>query len=190
MSLVAKVTGAYRSKNDSRTGKKKRSAMTKESMIDELLRLNAVRVCQAVKLAEDTATKRDATDALAKLRKLEREKPTVGELKRGATAGAIVGTGANLMSNIVSGGSGGGIRKALKAPTVGGKTLGMGKALFGGARTLTGAAASGATFGAGLPIVRRKLDVESEKETLRDYLDSNRRGGRGIRRQAKKIVGV
>ncbi len=151
------------------------------SFSDEFLKLSAT-------------TREEAEGALKKLRKLEEEKLTGGQLARGALTGAIVGPGAALASKGVSGdltkGIKGGVRKALKkaGPSRLGKAKALGGALVGGIRGLGGSAASGAVFGAGLPVVRRKLDVEAEKEKLEQYLGRSRRGQ--FAGEVRKTLGV
>lgn len=133
----------------------------------------------------------EAQQALRRLRKLERERPTAQQLSRGAITGAIVGPGALLASKMVAGGMGSSLRQATKAKTVGGKALGVGKALWGGGRQLGGSAASGAVFGAGLPSVRSHLDREAEKQKLRDYLEMSGGGRYGkIRGSVRRKIGV
>jgi len=149
------------------------------SFFDEFLKLSAV-------------TREEASDALGRLKELEEEKPTVGELGRGAATGAIVGPGAALAA---AGSKGQLSRKALgktfRGALEGAKGGRLGKAkivggLIGGA--LAAPAASGAVFGTSLPLVRRKLDVEAEKEQLRQYTGTSKRGR--IHRQATEYLGV
>jgi len=148
---------------------------------DEFLKLSAI-------------TREEAGEALKKLKKLEAEKLTAGELARGGMTGAIVGPGAALASKAVSGeltrGIKGGVTTALKGAGPGrlGKGKALGKALVGGVRGLGGSAASGAVFGAGLPVVRRKFDVGAEKEKLEQYLGKSRRGR--FAGEVKKTLGV
>lgn len=130
----------------------------------------------------------EATRALTRLRKLERDKMTPEQLGRGAMTGAIVGPAALTASKLVGGGMGRGLLDAAKAPGAGGKVLGIGKALWGGGRALGGAAASGAVFGAGLPTVRQHLDSEAEKEKLRQYLNVSKRGK--VRGKIRRKLGV
>ena len=151
--------------------------MTYHAMLEEL-----------EKLCADTVTRQEAVGALGRLRALEKKKPTAEQLTRGALTGAIVGPGALLASKLVGGGVGKGLRAAMKAPGAAGKLTGVAKHLWGGGRQLGGAAASGAVFGAGLPTVRRQLDTSAEKEKLKQYLGTSKRGR--LRRQATRYLGV
>ncbi len=147
---------------------------------------------ELTKIAEDEVERSEAIGAIKRLRELEAKKPTGAQLARGALTGAMVGPAAALAGRAVSGQLGKGIREgvgtAMQAPTKGGKALGLAKALGGGIRSLGGAAASGAVFGAALPTVRGHLESESEKETLRQYLGGGEKGL--VRRKMKRTLGV
>jgi hypothetical protein len=134
----------------------------------------------------------EARESLSRLKALEANKPTADAVARGAITGAVVGPAATLVGRGVSGDLQQGVRKgltqAMKAPTKGGKALGVARAGFQGVRGLAGSAASGAVFGAGLPAVRRHLDQEAEKEKLRDYLNVSRRGR--LRSSVAQTLGV
>lgn len=137
------------------------------------------------KIAEDVSA-REAVGALKRLKQLERDKPTGGQLARGALTGALVGPAASAANKLVSGGLGEAASKAMKGPKHPvGKALSLGAAA---ARGLAAPAASGAVFGAGLPMVRRQLDQGAEKAKLREYLGVAK-GGK-TRREAKKVLGV
>lgn len=158
-------------------------------MLDELVKLCGMKFTSeqgTVKLAE--VSREEAASALERLKTLEAKKPSAEQLTRGALTGAIVGPGALLASKLVGGGVGKGLGTALKARGAGAKATGLAKALWGGTRQLGGAAASGAVFGAGLPTVRRHLDEQAEKEKLRQYLGTSKRGR--LRRKASKYLGV
>jgi len=149
------------------------------SFFDEFLKLGAV-------------TREEAAEALGRLKELEEEKPTIGELGRGSATGAIVGPGAMIAATAAKGGLSrkavtGAVTKALRGAKPGrwGKAKAIG-GLIGGA--LAAPAASGAVFGTGLPLVRRKMDVEAEKEQLRQYTGTSRRGR--VHRQATQYLGV
>jgi len=149
------------------------------SFFDEFLKLGAV-------------TREEAGEALGRLKELEEEKPTIGELGRGSATGAIVGPGAMIAATGAKGGlSRKAVTSALSTALKGAKPGRFGKAkaiggLIGGA--LAAPAASGAVFGTGLPLVRRKMDVEAEKERLRQYTGTSRRGR--VHRQATEYLGV
>lgn len=176
--------------------KEKEGTMYKQaysSMRDELL-----------KIAEGEVTSQEAAAAYKRLKKLEETQPTVGELGRGALAGAAVGTGAGLVSKAISPGalldaetgargtSGlgelaegfRGLRgaKLKKAPAI------IGRGIMHAARLIAAPAAGSAVFGAGLPIARGYLDREAEKETLEQYLDASRRSR--LSGQIRRHLGV
>ncbi len=141
---------------------------------------------ELLKIAEEEITAQEAVQAMKRLRKLEREKPTGGQLARGALTGALVGPAAATASKLVGGGMGEAARKAMsKSKHPVGKALALGSAAV---RGLAAPAASGAVFGAGLPIVRGELERGSEKAKLREYLGVAR-GGK-VRRKAKRVLGV
>ena len=131
----------------------------------------------------------EAVESLSKLRRLEREKPTGGELARNALAGVAVMPAVTTASSLVAGEQP--IQKALEARRLTGVGT-IGSALKRGAwksgRGLAGAALSGAVLGAGLPLARGYLHREAEKETLRDYLGVSKRGK--TRKKVKKELGV
>ena len=113
-----------------------------KSMADELAKLST-----GVSIDE-------ANNALARLRKLEDNKPSGGELLRNTIAGTGLGVGANLLSTAIKAG-----------PFPRGVDL---------ARHIAGAAIPGAVLGAGLPLARRKMDEGAEVEKLRAHLGVSR----------------
>ncbi len=163
--------------------------MTYASMLDEL-----------IKISVDT-TSPEAMKALNKLKELEEEKPTAGEIGRGALTGAVVGPGAYLAAAPLTEESS--VGKAIKAvrgaaadagPGHGSVRLGKildNKAVRKGLKStgmgLGAAAVSGAAYGLGLPLLRRKLDVGAEKASLRDSLGQE---GGGVRRKVTRTMGV
>lgn len=127
---------------------------------------------EVAKLANITDT--EALDTLKKLRKLDREKPTAGELGRGAAVGAAAMPVISATSKLIAGGS----------TTPGG----VGRKLIGGARQLAASSVSGAAFGGGLPYLRHRAEYESKKQKLREYLDGSKRVG--LRNHIKRNLGV
>lgn len=124
--------------------------------LDELNKLATLGRMMKKVADEESITTEQAENALGRLRKLEREKPTAGQLARGAITGAVVSPTASLVGGLVGG----------TGP----------KGVFRSARGALGSAVGGAVFGAALPMVRRRLDVEAEKGQLRAYLEKPRRG--------------
>lgn len=140
------------------------------------------------KMAGEDVSRSDAVQALARLKKLEDERPTPAQLSRGALAGAIVGPASLASNKLVSGGLKGALSGAAKGQGVKGKAVGVAKGLWGGTKQLGGAAAGAATFGALMPVVRGHLDREAEKDKLRNYLGENDKST--LRRASKKYLGV
>jgi hypothetical protein len=155
---------------------------------------------ELIKISVDT-TSPEAMKALAKLKELEEEKPTAGDIGRGALTGAAVGPGAYLAAAPLTEDSA--VGKAIKAvrgaaadagpghsSVRAGKILGnkaVRKGLKGAGMGLGAAAVSGAAYGLGLPLLRRKLDVGAEKANLRESLGQE---GGGVRRNVTKTLGV
>jgi hypothetical protein len=118
------------------------------------------------KLADVSAE--EAASAYKRLKQLDKDKPTVGQLGRGALVGAVAAPTAGIVSKMIAGG-----------PK---------KGLVEGARNLAGQAASGAIYGGGMPYVRHKLEHRAEEEKLKDYLGKSKRGK--LRGQIQKTLGV
>jgi hypothetical protein len=123
--------------------------------------------------------------ALKKLRELEAQKPSAGQVARGALAGGVAGMAASSARGLVSGGIKSSITDALQAPTAAGK---VGRLAGGAVKGLGSAMAGSAAFGSTMPFVRGYLDREAEKATLKQYLGSGE-GGRA-RQQIKRTLGV
>jgi len=141
-----------------------------------------------MKAAETTYE--DAAKALQRLRELESSKPTVGEISRGALAGAAGGTAASIVNQLVSGGAQKAFQTAMKErkPGWAGMAKGMGSGALTVGRNLTGAAAGSAAFGTTLPFVRRGLDEKAEASRLKEYLGQNQSSR--LRRGASEYLGV
>lgn len=137
---------------------------------DEFLKLAAV-------------TPEEAAAAYQKLQKLESQTPTAAELGRGALAGSAVGILSTGASNLASGNLKRGVQNALKEKTWGGRLKAMGRsALQAGA----GSAAGSATFGAALPLIRRRLDRNAEIAKLKEFVGQE--PGEGRISQARHAV--
>lgn len=138
----------------------------KKAMFSELSEMNML----PEKVAESGHTSReDAEAALKRLRRLERSEPTADQLMRGAAVGAVAGPAIGMTSRLIEGG--------LK-----------GKGLLGTGRAVAGQATSGALLSGVVPYVRYKLDLEAEKEKIRDYLGTSSKGK--LRGQIKKRTGL
>lgn len=116
----------------------------------------------------------EAEGALKRLNKLDEAKPSGGELARGAIAGTGLSVAGNLLGSTISG-----TRAPLRAAVAGAPTLG---------KQIAGAAIPGVIVGAALPLVRRHMDVEAEKEKLRSHLGISNHGA--VRSQIKQTLGV
>jgi len=147
--------------------KEDKNVVEKKAFFEELCALNVCSSREAEKVAEEV-TKTEAQVALRRLKKLEKKKPSLGELGRGAAAGAVVGPVAATASRMVSGGWRRGVIKNI--------------------RDVAAPAASGAVFGSLLPTARHHLERESEKEKLRDFIEQSPRSK--LRRKLKKTLGV
>lgn len=143
------------------------------------------------KLAQ-SVSRMEAEDALRRLRKLERDAPTAGELSRNALAGAAVMPVMGTVSGLVSGKQP--LQEQLRlfregaataAPT---RRAAWKKGISGTGRGMLASAVSGVALGAGMPLVRGYLHREAEKEKLRDYLGVSKRGK--LRGKVKKQLGV
>jgi hypothetical protein len=158
-------------------------------------------------LSKIAVSRQEAEIAYRRLKELEETKPTVGELGRGALAGATIGTLGGLVSKAISPGApitgeggkvvGRGISgldelvegfKGLRGAKLKGAPKIVGKGLLHAGRLIAAPAAASAVFGAGLPIARGYLDREAEKETLEQYIDKSKRGK--LRREIKRHMGV
>ena len=148
--------------------------MMYKSMLDELL-----------KIASSDVSTSQALKSLERLKQIEDNKPTGGEIARGALAGTAAGTAALTARSLVTGGLVKGVRAAMTAPTTGGKLVGLGKGALEG---LGSTAAGSAAFGATLPAARRYLDTEAEKATLRGYLGTSKKGR--LRGKVTRVLGV
>jgi len=124
--------------------------LMKRAMVDELRELNALTAGQLDKLA--AITDQEATGALTRLEKLKRDKPSAGQLGRGALVGATLGPVASLASRAIAGKS----------------TQPMG--VYRGVRDLAATATQGAFAGGLVPVVRHTADQRAEKGTLKKYL--------------------
>lgn len=140
------------------------------------------------KLCAREVSRGDAVSALAKLKELENTRPTPEQVTRGAVAGGLTGIIAKGAGGLVSGDVAKGLASGLKAPGVGGKLVGAGKALGRGLHGSAAAAASSAAFGASLPVIRSHLDREAEKNKLRTYLGQG--GGGRVQQTSKKYLGI
>lgn len=148
-----------------------------KSMADEFLKMAAA------------VTDEQAAEALDKLRALEENKLTGGELARGALTGAVVGPTALAANQLISGSQP--LVEALKGPRgpgLKGLAGAVGKGLAKTLRGSGGAAAGSALFGAGIPTVRRQLDRQAEMEKLRNYISNNPEPS--LRSSVKQTLGV
>lgn len=122
-----------------------------EAFVTELGELGAVTSGQLAKVAE--VTREQASHALQRLDELEHQRPTAGQLGRGAIVGSLVGPIASNVSKLVSSGK-------LHTP-----------------REIAGQIAGGTIFGTATPLLKHKVETGTERRTLRDYVESGR-GGR------------
>lgn len=133
-------------------------------------------------------TGEEALKALKKLHSLEESKPTPGEMARNALAGTIVGPTMGTAAGLIAGkqpfqealerwremGHKTPIRQSLGDPSFRKEVLRRGGLRTG--RQMLASAASGAILGSMMPIVRTGLHQSAEKEKLRQYLGTSKRG--------------
>lgn len=177
----------------------KKKAHVQRAMRDELQKLCCVK--QAALVAEEAGpagSYQRALQATERLQELAKKKPTREQIGRGATAGAIVGTGSTLANKLVSGDLYRTYAEALhpemakgleKVPLgltqrvgrVGTGTLRLGKSMAGGA-------AGSAVFGAALPVVSGEINRRAEMNRLKEYIADNPRSR--LRRAVSEYTGV
>lgn len=97
-------------------------------------------------------SREQAQIALERLDDLEHQKPTMGQLGRGALVGSVVGPIASNVSKLISAGH-------LHSP-----------------REMAGQIAGGAIFGTAAPLLKHKVESGAERKTLKDYINA---GGGG-----------
>ena len=122
-----------------------------QSFVTELADLGAVTAEQLAKVAE--VTREQAQHAMERLDDLEHQRPTLGQLGRGALVGAMVGPIASNVSKLVSEGR------------------------FSKPREIAGQIAGGTIFGTATPLLKHKVETGTERKTLRNYVESGQ-GGR------------
>lgn len=114
-------------------------------------------------------SKTEAAESLKRLRSLEKEQATTGELARGAAVGATLVPAATMAARLIAG------KKA------------VGKAFKGG-RELAALSGTGALYGGVIPAVRHKVEKEVEKQKIKEYLGHSRRGT--FRSKIKRMTGL
>lgn len=97
----------------------------------------------------------EAHDALKRYKRIEKTKPTGGQLARYAGLGAVGGVAINAAKDAIQGG---------------GKVLGGSGPLKSKLRHAAGSAIAGAATSGALPLVRNHLDQQAEKGVLKKYL--------------------
>jgi hypothetical protein len=122
-----------------------------EAFVEELGTLNAVTPEQLQKVAE--VTREQAQAAMLRLDELEHQKPTLGQLGRGAAVGSIVGPIASNVNKLIS------------------------KGEFNTPREIAGQIAGGAIFGIATPLIKHRVETGTERHALRDYVNQGH-GGR------------
>lgn len=133
-----------------------------EAFVTELAELGAVTVGQLEKTAE--VTREQAQHALTRLDELDHQRPTAGQLGRGALVGSIVGP---IASNV-------------------GKLISEGR--FSKPRDIAGQIASGTIFGTATPFIKHKVETGTERKTLKNYIDSG--GGGRLATQIENKLGT
>jgi len=130
-----------------------KSQITKKAMVDELRELGVLTAGQLEKLSSITDER--ATESLNRLNKLKRDKPTLGQIGRGAAIGATVMPAASIVARAIAG------RKATGLP------------LYRGHRDLASMAIHGAAMGGVLPAARHRVEQHAETKTIKRYLNEH-----------------
>ena len=81
-----------------------------------------------------------------------RQRPTLGQLGRGALVGSVVGPVASNVSKLISEGR------------------------FNKPRELAGQIAGGAIFGTAAPLLKHKVETSAERKLLQDYINEGHSG--------------
>jgi len=149
---------------------KEAAIKTAQAFLSELKELNALTEGQWEKLASEVTTP-EAVKAYKRLKKLEEGKPRAGEIGRGAAVGAVTVPIATLAHRAISG-------PKARIPN----------RLWPGVRPMLASAGYGSVFGGVMPAARQKLEREAEKQKLREYLGTHKRGK--LRRKIKRTVGI
>ena len=129
-------------------------ANIKTAMLDELVALERMPSVLATKIA--AVSEEQARGSLNRLDSLERNKPTLRQVGRYGTLGAVAAPVASMVTNAVRG------KPMLDAGTNIGKL-----------REVAGRAAGGAITGGAIPLLRSHLDRKAELGTLRRFVDEN-----------------
>lgn len=149
-----------------------------QAMVEELGNLSALTHPQLTKLADEVSSA-EAVTAMKRLKKLEASKPTAGEIGRGALVGSTLVPMASLVSRAIQGPMG----------RAGGKILASGgRAWWPGVRPLLASSGYGGVFSGLVPAARHKLERGAEKQKLKEFVGSNKRGK--VRGTVKKYLGV
>jgi hypothetical protein len=156
--------------------KEKKKTSSVAPMLDELIKLNAISPLQfeAAKLKakpKKKITKGEARASLKRLKQLEKTKATPGEIARAAGVGATVMPLAALASRVAAG-----------------KKGRAGLPIWRGLREMGAVSTQGAVLGGLLPAGRHKLEREVEKQKLREYVGTHRRGT--LRGKIRKATGL
>ena len=157
--------------------------------VPEALEQAATRVREF--MSPEPVTYADATDAMKRLQKLEAHKLNREDIARAAATGAIVGPLSAIGGGMVTGAVPKTFREGYRAaarPGVLGALRGAGGGGLGVARTIAGAAAGSAIFGASLPLVSKALERRQEEEKLREYLGV--RPSTQLRHRITQLTGV
>lgn len=148
---LSEIGAADSGDNSEATRITKDASISFEAFIDELSTLNAVTPYQLQKAAE--VTKDQAQVALSRLDELDHQRPTLGQLGRGAAVGSIVGPIASNVNKLIS------------------------KGEFNTPREMVGQLAGGAVLGIAAPLLRHKVETGNERHLLRNYVNEGH-GGR------------
>ena len=147
------------------------------ALVNELGNLGALTSLQLTKLAAEM-TPTEALTAMKELKELEKEKPRVGELLRGAAVGSVVAPLAGAVSDVIAPKALGAAGPKIKALSILGR----------GARKVLSRSTTGAMYGSLLPVGRHVLEREVDKQKLREFVGQKSRGK--VRGTVKRYLGV
>jgi len=149
--------------------------MTKyKAMLDEFIKIAVDREALADVVEPDAVSAEEAMASARRLRRLRKNKPTGGQLVRGAVSGATILPAFGLISSAIKG----------KIPRNAAGALHYGKL----GREVAGDAVRGAAIGSLLPMARQYMNTAAEKEKIHQFLGTSERSP--VRSQIRQTLGV
>lgn len=154
------------------------------ALVDELGAMGALTQTELTKLADEVSAA-EAVAAMKRLRELEKEKITPGQMARSALAGGAAGITGQIVRETASGTPFKAIKGVIQEnPRLAGKVLGLGKAGLKGLHGMGATALGSAALVTAAPFYRRHLHREAEKAKLKEFV-----GGGGDQTQLQQTRG-